>query len=353
MDLPIAPEKTARLANRISPVVCQECVAGTSDHDANAASPCEYCPSGQFTSVNAATECNHCQVGEYAAENSTACIRFAIEPGHHDKRDPTTCNMTQPLSCSPLPQACLFHSRGSCNLIEADDTKPLTSLLHHRCSPGRADADKIAATPCTPCPAGKWSHKIAATTCAGECVAGTDTAVGGKMGITTTETKLGCNWDFGDGIGGYEVSVGDTDTADECASLVQAIAPDANGATWYAPAGTACWAEYGMTQSNGATNYVSCEFRFVTIDTVAEDEKNCQCTADACVQCHVGSFDHDRDSRTPCLPCAAGRVSSTSGAFECEECSRGSFSASSSNVCEQCPAGTYGTAAGAGTMDSL
>ena len=49
-------------------------------------------------------------------------------------------------------------------------------------------------------------------------------------------------------IAGTEQSVGDAPTALACAQLVQQSRPTANGAT-YQQGGTACYAEFGMTNN--------------------------------------------------------------------------------------------------------
>ena len=71
---------------------------------------------------------------------------------------------------------------------------------------------------------------------------------------------LSCKFETGDGEGGEEKHVGDTDTREECALLVYKEHPEANGATFPASGGRECYAEFGMTRSNGSGNWQTCKF---------------------------------------------------------------------------------------------
>ena len=72
-----------------------------------------------------------------------------------------------------------------------------------------------------------------------------------KKGVT-------CEWRTGDGQGGSEQKAGKAASKDECASLVQTVFPNANGATMVASGNGDCYGEFGMTHHNGNTDYVTC-----------------------------------------------------------------------------------------------
>ena len=74
-----------------------------------------------------------------------------------------------------------------------------------------------------------------------------------KKGVT-------CEWRTGDGQGGSEQKAGKAASKDECASLVQTVFPNANGATMVASGNGDCYGEFGMTHHNGNTDYVTCQF---------------------------------------------------------------------------------------------
>ena len=63
----------------------------------------------------------------------------------------------------------------------------------------------------------------------------------------------------GDGIGGTEIEVGQTDTRDECVKLVIDTQPNANGVT-YRVGGTSCYAEIGVKGIAVSTSWQSCRF---------------------------------------------------------------------------------------------
>ena len=66
---------------------------------------------------------------------------------------------------------------------------------------------------------------------------------------------------MGDGIGSSEKKIGTASTNDECAHLVRAQEPKANGAT--RSQGTppsSCYAEFGATGPDGNDNYQTCLF---------------------------------------------------------------------------------------------
>ena len=72
----------------------------------------------------------------------------------------------------------------------------------------------------------------------------------------------GCAWTTGDGVGGTEESLGAAPTPQACVQLVQQTRPEANGAT-YRQGGTACYAEFGMTDTNGSASWITCFFLVV------------------------------------------------------------------------------------------
>ena len=66
-----------------------------------------------------------------------------------------------------------------------------------------------------------------------------------------------CDFDTGDGIGGTEEYIGNTATDNQCADLVTAKKPTANGATW---GNQKCYAEFGATGKNFARSWRTCLF---------------------------------------------------------------------------------------------
>lgn len=68
-----------------------------------------------------------------------------------------------------------------------------------------------------------------------------------------------CNFVNGDGIGGTEIEVGQTDTRDECVKLVIDTQPKANGVT-YRIGGTSCYAEIGVKGIAVSSSWQACRF---------------------------------------------------------------------------------------------
>ena len=70
-----------------------------------------------------------------------------------------------------------------------------------------------------------------------------------------------CTYVVGDGVGGTEEGLGDANSESECVTMVRQMRPEANGATYSAPGtGTSCYAEFGMTESNGSASWQTCLF---------------------------------------------------------------------------------------------
>ena len=71
-----------------------------------------------------------------------------------------------------------------------------------------------------------------------------------------------CTFVIGDGTGGTEEKIGDTDTEDECADLVRSTKPSANGATWGADWSNRreCYAEYNATGIDDDFIWKTCLF---------------------------------------------------------------------------------------------
>jgi hypothetical protein len=87
-----------------------------------------------------------------------------------------------------------------------------------------------------------------------------------------------CVFGVGDGTGGSETYVGTVGTKDECAALVRAQAPAANGATSLGACLTdvedqdcSCWAEFEMNQITG-TSYITCRFTDPVSTTVLSND---------------------------------------------------------------------------------
>lgn len=101
---------------------------------------------------------------------------------------------------------------------------------------------------------------VAATTTATATTAAATTAAATTATTTATaEGSMICNFVAGDGIGGADEDIGNADTAQKCAELVQQTRPLANGAT-YEYINNKCWAEFGMTGSSGGGSYQTCLF---------------------------------------------------------------------------------------------
>ena len=86
--------------------------------------------------------------------------------------------------------------------------------------------------------------------------------------LGTTEVTLDCAWTTGDGIGegGSEEYLGDTPTRKDCVNKVRREATGANGATYSQTTGACtdergcmrCYAEYGLTATNGNSDWQTC-----------------------------------------------------------------------------------------------
>ena len=63
---------------------------------------------------------------------------------------------------------------------------------------------------------------------------------------------------MGDGIGGSEERIGEAPDTMACVDMVTSLRPDANGATYSNTGDTACYAEFGMTESNGNDAWQTC-----------------------------------------------------------------------------------------------
>ena len=74
----------------------------------------------------------------------------------------------------------------------------------------------------------------------------------------TCEVEPACI--MGDGTGGTEEQLSDNvNSAADCIAMVQAMRPDANGATYSATLPGSCYAEFGMEESNGSDSWFTCE----------------------------------------------------------------------------------------------
>ena len=77
--------------------------------------------------------------------------------------------------------------------------------------------------------------------------------------LNITGSKCDGRWVAGDGIGGSEKRIGQTDTAGECEDLVIVKKSDANGATWDS-INKDCYAEFGMSGHDNRTGTQTCQF---------------------------------------------------------------------------------------------
>ena len=87
-------------------------------------------------------------------------------------------------------------------------------------------------------------------------------------GLGDTQASIDCQWTLGDGVGegGSEEYIGDTETRKDCVNLVIQTATGANGATYSQTVGPCadergckrCYAEYGLSASNGNADWQTC-----------------------------------------------------------------------------------------------
>ena len=70
-----------------------------------------------------------------------------------------------------------------------------------------------------------------------------------------------CVFVVGDGVGGSEINLGQTETSEKCIERVRAQQPSANGVTYGTTSGTYakyCYAEFGATGANNDTDWQTC-----------------------------------------------------------------------------------------------
>jgi hypothetical protein len=121
-----------------------------------------------------------------------------------------------------------------------------------------------------------------------------------------------CDFVPGDGVGGTETLVGDAASMQECAQLVRDTSTEANGATYSATGGTACYAEFGATSANGSASWITCFFSEVAEDPVALVQGCSWVTGDG-----VGgseSFAGDAASQAECVSLVVATSTDANGA---------------------------------------
>ena len=69
-----------------------------------------------------------------------------------------------------------------------------------------------------------------------------------------------CEFIQGDGVGDSEENIGTAPDTMACVAMVLSQRPEANGATYSNDGGNACYAEFGMTSSNGSASWQTCQF---------------------------------------------------------------------------------------------
>ena len=69
-----------------------------------------------------------------------------------------------------------------------------------------------------------------------------------------------CKFSDGEGVGGAKREAGFADTREDCVVLDRSAYPTANGVTYGGNGGTMCYAEFGVTSSNGNVGWQSCIF---------------------------------------------------------------------------------------------
>jgi hypothetical protein len=200
---------------------CDICTPGKHDHDADATSPCESCPSDTYQEKLGATDCRACPVGRTSVPGSTSadaccpvgfvgtqsscspCIapyydldqsastpcapcpagtfkaaeRAACQACQVERRwlrvhagaNPSECQLCPAgfFSLSPAATECTPCSPGSFVAGGAESSESCTS-----CVRGQYDHDSSATSPCVPCQEGTYSASNSSTQCT-SCPQGT------------------------------------------------------------------------------------------------------------------------------------------------------------------------------------
>eukprot|EP01047_Picozoa_sp_COSAG01_P038316 COSAG01_NODE_3103_length_6578_cov_112.775428_1_plen_745_part_10 len=169
---------------------CVMCHAGKYDHDIDAATPCEQCPPGRFSSVSGATTCDTCRSGTYAPTGSkyvSNCTSCRLGQYDHDASASTPCEQCPPGRFSSVSGAT------TCDTCRSGTYAPAGSKYVSNCTScrlGQYDHDASAATPCEQCPPGRFSNVSGATTC-DTCRSGTYAPAGSKYVSNCTSCRLG------------------------------------------------------------------------------------------------------------------------------------------------------------------
>eukprot|EP01047_Picozoa_sp_COSAG01_P020352 COSAG01_NODE_1157_length_11476_cov_87.701503_1_plen_1017_part_10 len=380
--------------NGVAHSKCTLCTPGQYDHDSDAATPCQYCPSGRFSNTVGAVKCRSVPCtsgGEYSGAGATSmsavCIRCPMGKYDDDGNPATACHdcpvgqythttgATSDVSCTPCPPGTF-----SGNTFSAVGATTMSAVCI-KCLMGKYDDDRNAASPCQDCPAGQYSNTTGATSCTpcrwsdgrnmGDplcpCNAGTHKTFS-NSGITVQWYCVKC------APGQYDHDHNPTTSCRDCPAGQYSITQGATSCTRCAPgtwvprfsgnagASNSCFkcapgqydhdrnpttlcqdcpaGQYGNTQ--GATSCTPCAPGRFSGNTGPS-------TPFVCATCKEGSYDHDSDAATPCLDCPSGRFSNTVGAVKCRSvpcASGGEYSAdpgatSMSAVCIRCPIGRY------------
>ena len=328
---------------------CYDCVAGYSDDDSNAATPCVQvqgavvCPMGSFDVNGDGGTCTDCAAGTADADHAptTAC---------------TDC-MAGQVSAAPAAVGCDACAAGqvsgddgmsACTPCTAGTYAAAGTTTCDDCASGRADTDadnpNSASTPCMACGPGTFS---VSTTLCQACTTGTISAVdhqscndcpAGQTSVAGADVCAHCS------PGTYSAIVG-SPSCTACTTFVD----DANPGQ-YAPEGSDqcydCVAGYYDDDTDAATACIQAPAVLICRYGTYDDDND----GAGCAPCAVGKADTDLDPSTPCTDCAVGQYTATTGEASCTTCTWGQFT-DGVTACADCPAGTYaGNAAGGCTV---
>jgi hypothetical protein len=176
----------------ISIAACINCSAGTSDHDSDAATPCRDCAAGTYNDMPAVVTCSICPAGTYsaaAANTFAACINCSIGTSDHDSDAATPCQDCAAGTYNDMPAAvtCSICPAGTYSAAVAS----ITIAACINCSAGTSDHDSDAATPCRDCTAGRYSSAVGVTACTGSCWAGSISARGSSSAVNCSACNAG------------------------------------------------------------------------------------------------------------------------------------------------------------------
>ena len=351
------------------------CAAGNYSNAANTS--CLPCPAGTSSTVVGAhnvSTCVPCPAGHYSRRSATACIqcsnsttppgRFCPEasgpagsicpagyfcPGGSADKQPCPAyyysdltNQTSNASCIlcangkyslPAAQICTtkcppgrYLGEGStiCASCSPGSFSSGSSFTCSLCPPGKYSGAQ--ATTCIPCESGTYSGTSGATTCSGECAAGTFSAATGATSMDTCQPCL----------------------------------PGTYSSTKRSPGCNSCPA--GSYAGAGASTCTLCRAGTIGHKSALSEcsacaagkfsEKGSELGSTACLDCVAGTYS---DGFMPCLPGPSCPNGTSPGSSICWRCPIGTYTikrgGTSMAVCDKCPQGKYGSVSGADDFD--